>query len=127
MAQAAAIPTTAPAAMPAVFGPLDFSLTGVGVDAGGAVVVCPGAVTTTVFPMVTTDGVGFRVVLGIGAAVVCGCGGGGGVAACDVDGAALGVFALEVDVSAGALDTMPPPVPVNATDQALSPPPNRNN
>lgn len=119
IAHTAAIPTTTPAMMPAVFGPLDFSFAGVG---AGAVVVWPGAVTTTVFPMVTTDGVGFNVVLGTGAEVVCGV-----VAACDVDVATLPLLVLDVDadVSTAALDTIPP-TPVKATDQALSPPPNGN-
>lgn len=119
IAHAAAIPTTTPAAMPAVFGPLDFSFAGVG---AGAVVVWPGAVTTTVFPMVTTDGAGFNVVLGTGAAVVCGV-----LAACAVDVATFPLFVLEVDVDAStaALDTIPP-TPVKPTDQALSPPPNGN-
>lgn len=116
MAQTAAKPTTTPAAMPAVFGPLDFPFSAVG---AGAVVVSPGAVTTTVFPTVTTDGADFRVVLATGAAVVC------GVAVCGVDDAALYALRVELELSSGAFDTTPP-MPVNATDQALSPPPDRN-
>ena len=118
MAQTAATPTTTPAAMPAVFGPLDFSSFGVG---AGAVVVWPGAVTTTVFPTVTTDGVDFGVVLAAGAAVV------GGEAVCDADDAEFKLYASEVgaEVSSGAFETAPP-MPVSATDQALSPPPDRN-
>lgn len=105
--------------MPAVFGPLDFSFAGIG---AGAVVVWPGAVTTTVFPIVTTDGVGFDVVLGTGAGVVCGV-----LAACDVDVATFPLFVLDidVDVSPAAFDTTPP-IPVKATAQALSPPPDGN-
>ena len=115
MAQAAAKPTTTPAAMPAVFGPLDFF----SVVGAGAVVVSPGAVTTTVFQTVTTDGADFRVVLATGAAVVC------DVAVCGVDDAALYALRVELELASGAFDTTPP-MPVNATDQALSPPPNQN-
>ena len=114
IAQTATIPTTTPAAMPAVFGPFEFSFSAE--DGAGAVVVWPGAVTTTVFPMVTTDGVDLRVVLGTGAAVVCGV---------DVGEVMLELtlgLELALELAPGAFGTVPP-VPVNATVHVLSPPP----
>ena len=114
IAQIATTPTTTPAAMPAVFGPFGFSFAAE--DGAGAVVVWPGAVTTTVFPMVTTDGDDLRVVLGTGAAVVCGV---------DVGEVMLELtlgLELALELAPGAFATVPP-VPVNATDHVLSPPP----
>ena len=63
------IPTTTPTAIPALLDPLDFEM-GDGDDDGVASWVWPGAVTTTVFPTVTTDGDCFCVVVAIGASVV---------------------------------------------------------
>ena len=53
------MPTTTPAAMPALFGPLDGVLVWVVVMTVSFAVVWPGAVTTIVLAFVTTDGGSF--------------------------------------------------------------------
>ena len=58
MAQIATTPTTTPAAMPAVLGPFDFFSVS---TAGGAALVWPGAVTTTVLARVIVEGGSFLV------------------------------------------------------------------
>lgn len=141
MAQTATTPTTAPAAMPAVFGPFD----GGGDSAVGTAAGCvwPGAVTTTVLARVIVDGGLSLVVSGWGAAAAAallegvGLAAGLGVVAEDVAGG-LGEGATFGDVlgwesesesaselfASWALPTLLFS-PVNKSDQALSPPPRR--
>lgn len=63
------MPTITPAAMAALFGPLDFGMLVVVMIVSFAL-VWPGAVTTIVLAFVTTDGGCFFVGVGVAAAVV---------------------------------------------------------
>lgn len=78
------MPTTTPAAMPALLGPLDLATGAI----GAVVVVSPGAVTTIVPVCVTTDGPWVVVVLGAGVALICGVDDGGVGVESDLEGAA---------------------------------------
>jgi len=108
------MPTTTPAAMPALFGPLEGG-TLVVVMIVSFALVWPGAVTTIVLALVTTDGGCFFVGVGDAAA-------GAGV---DDEDTALELESEFESVFEDELCSLPTlsSSPVSWTDQALGPPP----
>lgn len=96
------MPTTTPMAMPVLFGPFESP---VFVLLGTMALVCPGAVTTTVLALVTTDGGAFLEMSGIGVAAE--------------DELELG---LALESESGTLSTELS-TPVNWTDHVFGPPP----
>lgn len=108
-AHTARMPITTPMAMPVLFGPFESP---VFVLLGTMALVCPGAVTTTVLALVTTDGGTFLEMSGIGVA-----------AEDELEVAeSESELGLALESESGTLSTELS-TPVNWTDHVFGPPP----